>query len=131
MNLKFIVVLFMFLLALKGFTQTKPAASISAKRYTEEEFVKKVAEEVRKKIDTVKKVGAEKNKLAPTALGKSALEFCVREFSALFDYDFTKQMETRLDRISDGKEQWKDLCRDTWGSFKDHYEELMAKKGTS
>lgn len=82
------------------------------------------------KIETVKKVGAEKNKLAPTALGKSALEFCVREFSQLFDYDFTKQMESRLDRISDGKEQWKDLCRDTWGSFKDHYEELKAKKGT-
>jgi DNA topoisomerase-1 len=82
------------------------------------------------KIETVKKVGAEKNKLAPTALGKSALEFCVREFSQLFDYDFTKQMESRLDRISDGKEQWKELCRDTWGSFKDHYEELKAKKGT-
>ena len=82
------------------------------------------------KIETVKKVGAEKNKLAPTALGKSALEFCVREFSTLFDYDFTKQMETRLDRISDGKEFWKDLCRDTWNSFKEHYQELKAKKGT-
>ena len=82
------------------------------------------------KIEFVKKVGAEKNKLAPTALGKSALEFCIREFSQLFDYDFTKQMESRLDSISEGKEFWKDLCRDTWTSFKDDYEKLKTQKGT-
>lgn len=83
------------------------------------------------KIETVKKSGAEKNKLAPTDLGKSALEFCIREFGSLFDYGFTSQMEERLDRISDGKEFWKDLCRDTWGTFKDHYEELKAQKGSA
>lgn len=82
------------------------------------------------KIETTKKMGAEKNKLVPTALGKSALEFCVREFESLFDFGFTKQMEERLDRISEGKEQWKDLCRDTWESFKDHYTELKEQKGT-
>jgi DNA topoisomerase-1 len=82
------------------------------------------------KIELTKKTGAEKNKLAPTALGKSALEFCVREFETLFDFGFTKQMEERLDRISEGKEQWKDLCRDTWDSFKDHYTELKGQKGT-
>ena len=82
------------------------------------------------KIEFVKKVGAEKNKLTPTPLGKSALEFCIREFSQLFDYDFTKQMESRLDSISEGKEFWKDLCRDTWTSFKDDYEKLKTQKGT-
>jgi hypothetical protein len=39
-------------------------------------------------------------------------------------------MEERLDRISDGKEPWKELCRDTWNSFKEHYEELKLQKGT-
>jgi DNA topoisomerase-1 len=82
------------------------------------------------KIEAVKKVGAEKNKLAPTDLGRSAIEFCVREFESLFDYGFTKQMEERLDRISDGKEFWKDLCRDTWNSFKEHYEDLKGQKGS-
>ncbi len=53
--MKFVVVIFMILFEFNSFAETKAAApSISAKRYTEEEFVKKVAEEVRKKIDTVK-----------------------------------------------------------------------------
>lgn len=81
------------------------------------------------RVDTVKKVGAEKQKLAPSPLGKSALEFCTREFDMLFAYGFTKQMEERLDKISEGKEEWRGLCRDTWASFKDHYEELKAQKG--
>lgn len=71
-----------------------------------------------------KKVGAEKQKLAPTPLGQSALDFCLREFGQLFDYGFTKQMEDRLDRVARGEEAWKELCRTTWGSYKDKYSEL-------
>jgi DNA topoisomerase-1 len=71
-----------------------------------------------------KKVGAEKQKLSPTPLGTSVLEFCVREFPQLFDYGFTKRMEDRLDLIASGDEPWKAVCRDTWASYKDTYEEL-------
>jgi DNA topoisomerase-1 len=77
-----------------------------------------------------KKVGAEKQKLAPTALGASALEFCLKEFTDLFAYTFTKEMEERLDGIAEGKEAWKALCRDTWSSYKTHYEELKGKPAT-
>lgn len=76
-----------------------------------------------------KKVGAERQKLAPTALGISALDFCVREFPGLFAYSFTKTMEDRLDHIATGAEPWKALCRDTWGTYKDRYTELKAKTG--
>ena len=78
------------------------------------------------KTTELKKVGAEKNKLVPTALGRSALEFCVREFSGLFEYGFTKQMEERLDLIATGKAAWKDLCRDTWALYRAKYEEMKA-----
>lgn len=81
-------------------------------------------------VEITKKIGAEKQKLAPTALGKSVLEFCLREFNELFAYGFTKQMEERLDRIADGKEVWKGICRDTWESFKEPYTALKAQKGT-
>lgn len=78
-----------------------------------------------------KKVGAERQKLAPTALGLSALEFCMREFASLFDYGFTKAMEDRLDRVADGTEAWKQICRDTWATYKDRYTALKATKGAA
>jgi DNA topoisomerase-1 len=78
------------------------------------------------KTTELKKVGAEKNKLVPTALGRSALDFCVREFGALFEYGFTKQMEEGLDLIATGRAMWKDLCRDTWAIYRTKYEEMKA-----
>lgn len=81
------------------------------------------------KIQKVQKmIGAEKDKMVPSPLGLSVLDFCVREFPQLFEYDFTAQMENRLDRIAQGKEFWKQLCRDTWSSYKDHYNALKTNK---
>ena len=79
---------------------------------------------------TIKKVGGEKNKVVPTALGTSALEFCLREFEPLFAYEFTKKMEQRLDGIATGAELWKALCRDIWGTYKDKYAALLSGKST-
>jgi DNA topoisomerase-1 len=83
-----------------------------------------------KEIKVQKKVGGEKNKLVPTALGVSALEFCLREFEPLFAYEFTKKMEGRLDGIATGAEEWKDLCRDTWGTYREKYTTLKEGKAT-
>lgn len=77
-----------------------------------------------------KKVGAEKQKMVPTALGLSVHEFCMREFPALFAYDFTKSMEERLDGIAEGREVWKQVCRDTWASYKDKYAALNSGAGS-
>ena len=65
--------------------------------------------------------------MVPTPLGESVLTFCVREFPQLFNYDFTAQMEARLDAVAKGDEMWKEVCRDTWASYKDRYETLMDK----
>jgi DNA topoisomerase-1 len=81
-------------------------------------------------VQHTKRVGGEKNKLAPTALGRSVLEFCLREFASLFAYEFTREMETRLDLIATGEQPWKNLCRDTWGTYHLRYEELKAGKAT-
>ena len=78
---------------------------------------------------SIKKVGAEKQKMAPTALGSSVLEFCLKEFEGLFNYEFTREMESRLDKIAEGKEAWKQLCRDTWSSYEDKY--IALKDGTA
>jgi DNA topoisomerase-1 len=71
--------------------------------------------------------GAEKQKLVPTLLGESVIKFCIREFPLLFAYDFTAQMESRLDSISQGNAEWKELCRSTWMSYKEQYDKLKDK----
>ena len=83
------------------------------------------------RVIETKKVGAEKQKLAPTALGLSVLEFCLKEFDQLFHYDFTRAMESRLDGIASGTEPWKELCRDTWSSYQAKYKALKEGQGTA
>ena len=56
------------------------------------------------------------------------IAFCVKEFPTLFAYDFTAKMEERLDSVAKGKEPWKNLCRDTWESYKSEYERLKSKE---
>jgi DNA topoisomerase-1 len=72
-------------------------------------------------------LGAEKQKLVPTLLGASVVDFCLKEFPQLFAYDFTAQMENRLDSISKGTEAWKTLCHNTWDSYKADYQRLNDK----
>jgi DNA topoisomerase-1 len=75
-----------------------------------------------------KKVGAEKNKLVPTDLGRSILSFILAHFEDLFNYNFTGKMEKRLDAIAEGEEPWKQVLRDMWASYKDRYETLLSKQ---
>jgi DNA topoisomerase-1 len=67
------------------------------------------------------KVGAEKNKLRSTALGRSVSDFLGREYSDLFNYDFTATMEQDLDIISRGEKPWKSLLQTTWDLYKERY----------
>ena len=73
-------------------------------------------------------LGSEKGKLVPTSLGESVVAFCLKEFPHLFAYDFTATMEARLDSVAKGDAHWKDLCRDTWKSYKGDYDRLNDKK---
>jgi DNA topoisomerase-1 len=105
----------------------KPAQQIQLKQYK----IPSVGAWPPKAELVTKSVGAEKDKMIPTALGLSCLQFCLKEFPTLFAYDFTSHMETRLDKVAQGQEFWKNLCRDTWNSYKDHLQELKHKKGGS
>lgn len=78
-----------------------------------------------------RKVGGEKDRLYPTALGLSVLEYCIQHFYDLFDYGFTAQMERRLDAIAEGKEPWKQVLKDTWASYKDRYDALNKETGSA
>ena len=82
-------------------------------------------------VKTQKKIGAEKNKLVPTALGRSVVQFMIEHFGDLFTYDFTAHMEQRLDQIAEGTHPWKEVVRDVWVSYKDRYETLNRKQEVS
>jgi len=77
-------------------------------------------------VSKERKVGVEKKKLKPTALGKSVLDMCLKDFSSLFDYSFTSTMEKRLDLVAEGKDSWKTVCSDIWTSYKDIYHRLRS-----
>mgnify|MGYP001228940331 CR=1 FL=1 len=54
--------------------------------------------------------GNEKNKLVITPTGIMVYEFLGKHFDDLFNYDYTKNMEDDLDKISKGEKIWHTLC---------------------
>jgi DNA topoisomerase-1 len=74
---------------------------------------------------TKKQVGGEKGKLVPTPLGQQVLHVMLTHFNELFEYRFTSTMESRLDKVAEGKEAWKTLVKDLWNSYKDKYHALQ------
>jgi hypothetical protein len=55
------------------------------------------------------------------------LAFLEREFSDLIDYSFTANMESSLDKIAKGDEEWKVVLRNTWKSYSARYNEWINK----
>ena len=109
----------------KSYVETK---NIPAKEVIVKEYSLKPNEWPATIKELKKKVGAEKNKLVPTELGRSVLNFILKHFNDLFDYGFTSQMERRLDQIAEGREDSKQVLRDMWASYKDRYEDLSSKQ---
>lgn len=60
--------------------------------------------------ETKREFGNEKNKLVIQPLGVIVMEFLVNHFSSLFDYEYTKNMEDDLDKISKGNKIGHELC---------------------
>ena len=93
--------------------------------------------------NTKKKIGAEKNKLVPTNLGRSVLAFMLKHFDDLFAYNFTGEMEKKLDLIAEGngnaegdaegnaESDWKHVVQTTWESYKERYNKLLKSEKKS
>ena len=62
-------------------------------------------------LETMREFGNEKNKLILQPLGKIVMEFLDKHFIDLLNYDFTREMEDDLDKISKGDIIWHDLCK--------------------
>ncbi|MBA9082309.1 MULTISPECIES: type I DNA topoisomerase [Bartonella] len=59
----------------------------------------------------------DKRKLVPDAKGRIVTAFLESFFNRYVEYDFTANLEEKLDLISDGKLAWKDVLHDFWNEF--------------
>ena len=107
----------------KNYVETR---DIPPKEITLTEFQMKPQQWPPLKHESKKKVGGEKKKMVPTELGRSVWGYLKTTFADLFAYEFTAQMEQRLDRVSNGQEEWKGVLQDTWNSYQARYETLNA-----
>ena len=77
-----------------------------------------------------KEFGNEKNKLIIQPLGIAVMEFLIKNFDVLFNYEYTKNMEKELDNIALGTKKQKDLCKECYkeiSSLIDHQENSSNK----
>lgn len=71
-----------------------------------------------------KTMGAEHGKLVIDPMGIVVIEFLMKHFNNLFSYDYTKQMEERLDQVASGKERWNNVCKDVYGEIQKMVKEV-------
>ena len=62
-------------------------------------------------------VRMDKNRFVPEDKGRLLSAFLAEFFARYVQYDFTADLETRLDEVSDGKLEYKVLLRDFWRDF--------------
>lgn len=59
-----------------------------------------------------KYVNREKKILVPDSLGIFIIDFLVQQFPEVVNLEFTAQMEKNLDKVAEGKEDWRNLLSD-------------------
>ncbi len=62
-------------------------------------------------------VRLDKKRLIPEDKGRLVIAFLESFFKRYVEYDFTADLEEKLDLISDHKLEWKDVLRDFWKNF--------------
>ena len=102
-------------------------------RYTEATLIKKMEElgigrpstyaATLKTLEDREYVVIDKRRLIPHSRGRLVTAFLENFFDKYVEYDFTADLEERLDEISDGKLDWKEVLRDFWKDFSAHVEE--------
>jgi DNA topoisomerase-1 len=78
--------------------------------------------------NTTREFGNEKNKLVIQPLGILVMEFLNKNFEDIFNYDYTKNMEDELDKISKGEKVWHELCKSCLNEIKKNCSKLVDAK---
>ena len=112
------------------FTQPPP-------RYTDASLVKKMEElgigrpsTYAPTIDTLERrayVERQGRALKPTELGKRVIGFLIEHFPRVVAYEFTAQVEDRLDEVEEGKQAWPAVVREFYEPFTEELEQAPRK----
>lgn len=96
-------------------------------RYSEASLIKKMEElgigrpstyaATLKTLEDREYITIDKRKLIPEAKGRLVTAFLESFFTRYVEYDFTASLEEKLDQISAGELNWKDVLRDFWKDF--------------
>ena len=105
-------------------------------RYTEATLVKAMEEKgvgrpstyasIVSTIQDREYVTKQDKRLAPTALGEVVNGLMMDRFNDIIDVEFTANMESKLDAVEEGKQNWKALLADFYGGFKTELEDAEA-----
>ena len=111
----------------QSFTQPPP-------RYTEASLVKALEEKgigrpstYSPTITTIlerRYIQKEQKQLVPTDLGKIVNQLLVENFSDVINVEFTAKIEEEFDEVAEGKENWKQVIREFYGSFEQEVERV-------
>jgi DNA topoisomerase-1 len=88
------------------------------------------ANKISAKVEQVQ-LGAEKNKLVPTSIGKETTLFLDEHFKKLMDYSFTSELEGQLDEIANDKIVWNELLSDFYKEFEPKVSLLKSRESKS
>ncbi len=115
------------------FTQPPP-------RYSEASLVKKMEElgigrpstyaSILKVLQDRGYVNLDKRRFTPDDKGRLVTAFLENFFSRYVQYDYTADLEERLDKVSAGDLSWKVLLRDFWTQFAGHIDETKELRVT-
>lgn len=69
-------------------------------------------------METKREFGKERGKLVIQPIGILVMEYLLEGFNELFVYEYTSNMESKLDDISRGEYEWKKLCNECDSTLK-------------
>jgi len=75
-----------------------------------------------------KELGNEKGKLVIQPIGILVIEFLIKNFNDLFNYDYTRNMEKELDIIASGRSNYIELCEKCYKELSIFVKELEIEK---
>lgn len=107
-------------------------------RYSEASLVKKLEElgigrpstyaSIISVLQDRKYVTVDKKRFIPAELGRLVTAFLTGFFKKYVEYDFTADLENDLDKIAEGKIEWKSLLKNFWDGFNNNIELVGDKK---
>ena len=75
-----------------------------------------------------KQFGNEKNKLVLQPTGLHVIKYLLQHFDDFFKYEYTGEMEQKLDEISNGVGMWQDICKECNEDLKERLKFVKQEK---